>query len=79
MCFGIDAAEYRVELFEGYHADRPPMPDELTPQWEDAPDLYEALGWYVAQRTDHEADDLLGSYALVESEAGAAADPHRRP
>ena len=69
MCFGIDAAEYRVELFEGYHADRPPMPDELTPQWELAPDLYEALGWYVAQSEDHEADDLLGSYAAIESEA----------
>jgi DNA polymerase-1 len=70
MCFGIDAAEYRVELFEGYHADRPPMPDELSPQWELAPDLYEKLGWYVAQSDDHEADDLLGSYAAVESDAG---------
>jgi DNA polymerase-1 len=70
MCFGIDAADYRVELFEGYHADRPPMPDELTPQWEAAPGLYEALGWYVAQSPDHEADDLLGSYAAVETDAG---------
>jgi DNA polymerase-1 len=70
MCFGIDAAEYRVELYEGYHADRPPMPHELSPQWELAPDLYESLGWYVAQSDDHEADDLLGSYAAVESEAG---------
>jgi 5'-3' exonuclease len=69
MCFGVDAAEYRVELFDGYHADRPPMPDELSPQWELAPDLYEALGWYVAQSPDHEADDLLGSYAAVESDA----------
>ena len=70
MCFGIDAAEYRVELFADYHADRPPMPDELSPQWEAAPALYEALGWYVAQSDDHEADDLLGSYAAVETEAG---------
>jgi len=70
MCFGIDAAEYRVELFSDYHADRPPMPDELSPQWEAAPALYEALGWYVAQSDDHEADDLLGSYAAVETEAG---------
>ena len=28
LCFGTDAAEYRVELFEGYHADRPQMPDD---------------------------------------------------
>ena len=70
MCFGVDAADYRVELFDAYHADRPPMPHELTPQWEAAPDLYEGLGWYVAQSSDHEADDLLGSYAQVESDAG---------
>jgi 5'-3' exonuclease len=70
MCFGIDAAEYRVELFADYHADRPPMPDELSPQWELAPGLYEALGWYVAHSDDHEADDLLGSYATIETEAG---------
>jgi len=69
MCFGVDAADYRVELYDGYHADRPPMPDELSPQWAVAPGLYEALGWYVAHSEDHEADDLLGSYATVESEA----------
>jgi 5'-3' exonuclease len=73
MCFGVDAAEYRVELYDGYHADRPPMPDELSPQWKVAPALYEALGWYVAQSDDHEADDLLGSYATVESEASGDA------
>ena len=70
MCFGVDAADYRVELYEGYHADRPPMPDELSPQWRVAPTLYEALGWYVAHSDDHEADDLLGSYATIETKAG---------
>jgi 5'-3' exonuclease len=70
MCFGIDAAEYRVELYEGYHAERPPVPDELGPQFEAAPLLYEALGWYCASSAEFEADDLLGSYAAVESEAG---------
>jgi 5'-3' exonuclease len=69
MCFGIDAAEYRVELYDGYHADRPDVPDELAPQFEAAPGLYEALGWYTAASDEFEADDLLGSYAAVESEA----------
>ena len=45
MCFGDDAAEYRVELYDGYHADRTdPLPDGLDQQWERAPDLYRALG-----------------------------------
>jgi DNA polymerase-1 len=69
MCFGLDAATYRVELYEGYHADRPPVPDELGPQFEAAPGLYEELGWYTASSDEFEADDLLGSYAAVESAA----------
>ena len=47
MCFGQDSADYRVEAFPAYHADRPPMPDALAAQWEKAPALYEALGWTV--------------------------------
>ena len=26
LCFGPDAADYRVELYDGYHADRPEVP-----------------------------------------------------
>lgn len=72
-CFGPDAAPYRVELFDGYHAHRPPMPEELASQWEHAPPLYEALGWQVAGRNDLEADDLLGSYAEAEAAGGGEA------
>jgi DNA polymerase-1 len=72
-CFGPDAAAYRLELFDGYHADRPPVPDDLAPQWEKAGGLYSALGWEVAEADDVEADDLLGSYARNEAEAGGRA------
>jgi 5'-3' exonuclease len=73
MCFGVDAATYRVELYDGYHADRPPVPDELGPQFADAPAVFDALGWYTAASDEFEADDLLGSYAAVETEAGGEA------
>jgi 5'-3' exonuclease len=72
-CFGPDAATYRVELFEGYHAHRPPVPDELAPQWRQVPILYRGLGWQVAESDEFEADDLLGSYATEEAEAGGHA------
>jgi 5'-3' exonuclease len=72
-CFGPDAAPYRVELFDGYHAHRPPMPRELASQWEHAPPLYEALGWQVAGREDLEADDLLASFAAKEAQGGGEA------
>lgn len=69
LCFGAEAADYRVELFSGYHADRPEMPEELVPQWADAPAFFGAFGWEIARHDTLEADDLLGSYATAEAEA----------
>jgi 5'-3' exonuclease len=73
LCFGPDAAAYRVELYGGYHADRPEVPDELQPQWEDSADFFEAFGWRVEIHDSLEADDLLGSYARLETKAGGKA------
>jgi len=72
-CFGPDAATYRVELYPGYHAHRPAMPDDLAHQWQRAPDLYAALGWEIADTDELEADDLLGAHARVEEQAGGEA------
>jgi 5'-3' exonuclease len=73
MCFGAEAARYRVDLYPPYHADRPVMPDELQHQWADAPAFYEALGWAVIGHEELEADDLLGSLATIEAAAGGRA------
>jgi 5'-3' exonuclease len=70
LCFGPDAADYRVELFEGYHADRPELPDTLAPQFAGSRDFFEAFGWTVAASDTLEADDLLGAFARRETEAG---------
>jgi 5'-3' exonuclease len=70
LCFGPDAADYRVELFDGYHAQRPEVPDTLAPQFAEARPFFEAFGWVVADSDSFEADDLLGSYARSETEAG---------
>ncbi len=69
-CFGAEAAAYRVELYEPYHADRPPVPDALAWQFEQAPELFAAFGWSSVSSDGFEADDLLGSFAAVETEAG---------
>ncbi|HLH65038.1 MAG TPA: 5'-3' exonuclease [Solirubrobacteraceae bacterium] len=73
VCFGAEAAAYRVALYPGYHADRPPVPDALAWQFERAPQLLEALGWSVAGSSQLEADDLLGCLALGEASAGGRA------
>jgi 5'-3' exonuclease len=72
LCFGAEAAEYRVELYAPYHADRPPVPDGLVHQWEDVPAFFGAFGWQLETHEQLEADDLLGSLATVESAAGGA-------
>jgi 5'-3' exonuclease len=74
LCFGPDAASYRVELYPTYHAEREAaMPDALTPQFAAARGFFEAFGWTVATSEDLEADDLLGTLARREAEAGGRA------
>ena len=73
LCFGAEAAAYRTELFPAYHADRPPVPDDLAWQFERAPELFRAFGWDIESSPELEADDLLGSLATVESDAGGRA------
>src|SRR4051794_4006759 len=73
MCFGQESAAYRVEAYPDYHAARPEMPADLAWQWERAPALYEALGWTVLGHESLEADDLMGSFAALETEHGGGA------
>lgn len=74
LCFGPDAAAYRTELYPAYHAEREEaMPEELPHQLADAPAFFEAFGWTVATGDELEADDLLGTYAKLEAEAGGRA------
>jgi 5'-3' exonuclease len=74
LCFGPDAASYRTELYPKYHAEREAaMPDALSPQFAACRDFFAAFGWTVATSDDLEADDLLGTYAKREAEAGGHA------
>jgi len=70
LCFGPDAADYRVELYAPYHADRPAMPSELVWQWDEAPRFFDALGWTTVRSETLEADDLLYTLASAERRAG---------
>src|SRR3954453_5342757 len=70
LCFGPDAADYRVELFDGYHAQRPEVPDTLAPQFADSKAFFEAFGWGVAGSDNMEGAALLGSYPSRETTAG---------
>jgi 5'-3' exonuclease len=73
LCFGAEAATYRVELYAPYHAERPEMPPELARQWSQADDFFGAFAWHVEHHDTLEADDLLGSLATAETDAGGTA------
>jgi DNA polymerase-1 len=73
VCFGAEAATYRVELYEPYHATRPPVPDPLDWQFQRAPEFFAAFGWSSLTSDELEADDLLGSLASTEAAAGGTA------
>jgi len=73
VCFGAEAARYRVQLYPDYHAKRPPVPDALEWQFQQAPGLFDAFGWSTMSSEDLEADDLLGALAGVEAGAGGRA------
>jgi DNA polymerase-1 len=73
LCFGAEAAAYRVELYPPYHAARPPVPEALAWQFEQAPGFFEQFGWSSMTSEDMEADDLLGSLATAEKNAGGEA------
>jgi 5'-3' exonuclease len=73
ICFGAEAAEYRVELYPPYHASRPPVPDALAWQFEQAPEFFNAFGWSTENSPDLEADDLLGALGTAEAQAGGQA------
>jgi 5'-3' exonuclease len=73
VCWGAEAAHYRVELYPPYHAARPPVPDPLAWQFEQAPGFFDAFGWTSEGSDDLEADDLLGSLSAAEARAGGQA------
>jgi DNA polymerase-1 len=73
LCFGLDAARYRVEHYAPYHADRPAVPDGLAGQFAQVEDYFGGFGFEIAATDELEADDLLGSYARAEVERGGRA------
>jgi DNA polymerase-1 len=72
-CLGAEDADYRVKLYEGYHAQREEMPVELAAQWAKAPELLSGFGWTVSSSAEFEADDVMFSLARGEEEAGGGA------
>ncbi len=70
VAFDIGRAKTRHEAFEDYKKDRRPMPDDLAIQLPFVNEVLEGFGIPVIGVKEWEADDLLGTLALVARDRG---------
>ncbi len=61
---------FRNDLYAEYKANRPPVPPELSAQFEGIRDIVRALGLPLIQRDGVEADDVIGTLATRAAAAG---------
>lgn len=59
--FDRKAPVFRKSIYEGYKAQRKPMPPELAEQLEPLKGILRAMGIPVAEMDGFEADDIIGS------------------
>jgi DNA polymerase-1 len=74
VCFDRYEKTFREEMDAAYKAQRAAMPDDLVPQIEDAKRLCRLLGLAVLEEPGFEADDLIGSIAVLAPSAGFRAE-----
>ena len=69
VVFDAPGRTFRDELFEDYKANRSSTPDDLKEQIQPIKDLVVAMGFPLICLEGVEADDVIGTYALMASDA----------
>ncbi len=74
VCVSFDLKEptFRHKAYDGYKAQRKPMPDELTAQMPVLKDVLDAMGIRRYELAGYEADDILGAVSRVCESSGWA-------
>ncbi len=68
--FDLKGPTFRHEMYDGYKANRHPMPDDLAAQLPWAKKTARAMGFTVIECQGWEADDVLGTVAGMADNAG---------
>ena len=63
--FDVKAPTFRHKQYEGYKAQRKPMPEGLAAQMPLAKDVLRALGVTILEKEGYEADDIIGTVARL--------------
>ena len=68
--FDAKGKTFRDDLYSEYKAQRAPMPDDLRVQIEPIHEAVRALGWPLLMVEGVEADDVIGTLAVMAARAG---------
>lgn len=68
--FDARGKTFRDEIYPEYKGNRPPMADELAAQIPPIHQAIQALGWPMLTEPGVEADDIIGTLAVMASKAG---------
>ena len=71
VIFDYSARTFRNEMFAGYKAHRPDVPEDLVPQFPLIRDAVKAFNVACLEQEGYEADDLIATYACQAIDAGA--------
>ena len=71
VIFDYSARTFRNEMFDGYKAHRPDVPEDLVPQFPLIRDAVKAFNVSCLEQQGYEADDLIATYACQAVDAGA--------
>ena len=63
--FDVKAPTFRHKQYEGYKAQRKPMPEGLAAQMPLAKDVLRAMGVTILEKEGYEADDIIGTVARL--------------
>lgn len=63
--FDVKAPTFRHKQYEGYKAQRKPMPEGLATQMPLAKDVLRAMGITILEKEGYEADDIIGTVARL--------------
>ena len=63
--FDVKAPTFRHKQYEGYKAQRKPMPEGLAAQMPLAKDVLRAMGVTILEKEGYEADDIIGTVASL--------------
>lgn len=63
--FDLKAPTFRHKMYDGYKAQRKPMPDELAAQMPIAKDILRAMGVTIFEKEGFEADDIIGTVSRI--------------